>query len=271
MRCLRPIYVRDTAFPHTFHKMQVPCGKCYACRMNQRTDWTTRNLLELQCSAWALFVTLTYDDEHCPRNEDGVLEVEKYDVQTWLKRLRKWLDKTYGSKVRYFLTSEYGEGLKRPHYHTLLYFPTLETRKIATFDAIEDTWGKGQVKFGDVEPASVHYCMKYLMKFDEEIDPLPSGINRPFGSCLVNLRLACLGLLSREKSITRKGLRMLRLAKSLSIIRMKLPSLDSFKASALNCRGTFLGRWTFIGRHMLPMKQQSVRSTDVTYLLSLSL
>lgn len=148
--------------------------------MNQRTDWTVRNLLELQHCAWSLYVTLTYDDEHAPANVDGVLEVEKYDVQTWLKRFRKWLDKHYSTKVRYFLTSEYGEGLRRPHYHLLLYFPTLDSRKIATFDAIENTWGKGNVKFGDVEPASVHYCMKYLMKFDEEIEPLPSGINKPF-------------------------------------------------------------------------------------------
>ena len=174
--------------------------------MNQRTDWTTRNLLELQCAAWALFVTLTYDDDHAPCNCDGVLEVEKYDVQTWLKRLRKWLDKNTGSKVRYFLTSEYGEGLRRPHYHVLLYFDTLDSRKIATFDAIETTWGNGNVQFGDVEPASVHYCMKYLMKFDEEIQPLPSGINRPFALCHEGQRLACLGLMNVRKIITLKGL-----------------------------------------------------------------
>lgn len=205
MRCLSPIWVPDTAFPHLNRRMKVPCGKCYACRMNKRTDWTVRNLLELQCCAWSVFVTLTYDNDHVPSNTDGVLELEKRDVQTWLKRLRKWLDTQYNEKVRYFITSEYGEGLKRPHYHCLLYFQHYHSRKIATYDAIETTWGKGNVSFGDVEPASVHYCMKYLMKFDEEIDPLPTGINRPFVSCPENQRLACLGSRRLERTITLNG------------------------------------------------------------------
>lgn len=180
MRCLRPLRVRDPAYPHLNVRMQVPCGKCYACRTNQRTEWTVRASLELQYSAWSLFVTLTYDDEHCPRNDCGVLEVEKRDVQTWLKRFRKWLTKYQYDKVRYFITSEYGEGLRRPHYHCLLFFGHLSSRKLATFDAIETSWGNGQVNFGDVTTASIHYCMKYLMKFDEEVDPLPTGINKPF-------------------------------------------------------------------------------------------
>ena len=180
MRCLRPIYVKDTAFYWTNSRMQVPCGKCYACRMNQRTEWTVRNLLELQTCAWALFVTLTYDDDHIPVSDNGLFCVSKHDVQTWLKRFRKWLKKESYGNVRYFITSEYGEGLKRPHYHCLLYFDSFFSRDLKLFDEIEFSWAKGQVKFGDVEPASVHYCMKYLMKFDEEIDPLPEGVDPPF-------------------------------------------------------------------------------------------
>lgn len=47
--------------------------------------------------------------------------LRKRDVQLFLKRLRKYLDKYEGQKIRYFVTGEYGPESFRPHFHILLY------------------------------------------------------------------------------------------------------------------------------------------------------
>lgn len=157
--------------------MQVPCGRCYACRVNKRTEWTVRNLLELQCAKWSTFVTLTYDDEHIPMSASrNFFEVCKSDVQAFFKRLRKFMNSTNIGNFRYFLTAEYGEGLRRPHYHALLYFDDYASHSLQFYDTVQAKWGNGLVSFGDVEAASIHYCMKYIMKFDETCDPLPEEV-----------------------------------------------------------------------------------------------
>ena len=43
---------------------QVPCGQCIECRLKYSREWALRLCCENAVSQNALFVTLTYDDEH---------------------------------------------------------------------------------------------------------------------------------------------------------------------------------------------------------------
>jgi len=106
--CLHPVYLKA-------QKMYVDCGTCRSCRMKRRQEWASRMTHEMSTSTkkQALFVTLTYDKEHLPKN--GSVSVR--EMQTYIKRVRKSLP---GSKFRYYLCGEYGELFARPHYHLVL-------------------------------------------------------------------------------------------------------------------------------------------------------
>ena len=77
----------------------------------------------------ACFITLTYDDNHLPKDHS----LNKEHFQDFLKRFRKSINKQYGSKIneegvrvpvnpiRYFMAGEYGDHSWRPHYHAILF------------------------------------------------------------------------------------------------------------------------------------------------------
>lgn len=44
------------------------------------------------------------------------------DIQLFLKRLRKYIYKNYGEKIRFYIIGEYGTKSLRPHWHLLLFF-----------------------------------------------------------------------------------------------------------------------------------------------------
>ncbi|QCS36340.1 replication initiator protein [Capybara microvirus Cap3_SP_264] len=110
----------------------VPCGKCDICKESKRNDWSSRCTLESQNYDFPpLFITLTYDNEHC----DGSLH--KRDLQLFLKRLRMYYVRKRCAfqlpeyTLRYFACGEYGSFTSRPHYHLMLWnypiFGNLET------------------------------------------------------------------------------------------------------------------------------------------------
>lgn len=145
----------------------MPCGKCPQCLANYRAELISRLKVENFNSSFSLFVTLTYDDNNLFFNNKGVASVCKRDVQLFFKRLRKKL----GNKsFRYFLTSEYGDHTKRPHYHALLFFAI--PRDASIYDKITECWGKGFCDFGEVETGSITYCTKYCLK---KTAPPPEG------------------------------------------------------------------------------------------------
>lgn len=53
----------------------------------------------------------------------------KRDVQLFLKRLRKLLNRYTNEKIRYYAVSEYGPVHYRPHYHILFFYETEETNR----------------------------------------------------------------------------------------------------------------------------------------------
>lgn len=160
--------------------MDVPCGRCLACRLDRARDWTCRVLLEAQEHSQSCFITLTYDDIHIPRRMYGShatgevvgdsYSLDRRDVQLFLKRLRKHLEPL---KIRYFGCGEYGESTFRPHYHMVLFGwtpPDLKKYSIRDgnvywiSEVLSSIWGKGHVVIGEVSAKSAGYVARYTTK-----------------------------------------------------------------------------------------------------------
>ena len=146
MTCVRPIVVKVKGLG-----MQVPCGRCIACRVSRTREWALRLTHELEECPDASFITLTYKD--LPENAS----ISKREVQLFFKRLRKSSDK----KLRYYACGEYGGRFGRPHYHAIVYglLPDQETRAL-----VKDTWGLGLVHVGSVTYDSCRYVAQYIQK-----------------------------------------------------------------------------------------------------------
>lgn len=200
MPCYHPLYVRysDGQFSRFGGKftssveplegediVPVPCGKCEGCRLDRSKRWADRMLLEFEKPAGdlprraALFLTLTYDDDHMPviRASDnqmrGTLDLK--DVQDFLKRLRKFIAP---KKLRYFLAGEYGDLTFRPHYHMILFGLTMDdftdalpwtageekgTVNYLSFK-LNNVWTKGNVLFSPANYKTFCYVARYVLK-----------------------------------------------------------------------------------------------------------
>lgn len=148
--------------------MQVPCGKCVACLSNRRNEWSYRLEQELKRSVSAFFITLTYEDGKSPLSSNGIPQLLKYDLQTFLKRVRKAFPE---NSIRYFLVGEYGTTTHRPHYHGIFFNLPLNCEQF-----ILNKWGNGFVYFGDVNSKSINYVTKYILSKSS----FPDGCTKPF-------------------------------------------------------------------------------------------
>lgn len=169
---------RDMGFDGKADGVPFPCGQCLPCRINKRRVWTLRLMLESYYYEKACFVTLTYRDADLPYNLcNGVPVLEKRDCQLWLKRLRKYFDR---SGVRYYLAGEYGTRTHRPHYHAIIFglAPEELDPEWAVYGGrsggekgmekrstpLSQTWSYGLVHVGEVTRDSIQYCAGYVTK-----------------------------------------------------------------------------------------------------------
>lgn len=165
--------------------IKIPCGKCRGCRANKARIWADRMILELDHSKKAVFLTLTYNNEHVPirfdqKTGEAVLTLNKRDLQLFFKRLRKrFPDK----ELRYYACGEYGQGklsTHRPHYHIILFGLGLEDFKdlqphgmnelkqpywISDFFANE-IWKNGFCIISEVSWNTCAYVARYVKKKD---------------------------------------------------------------------------------------------------------
>lgn len=149
-QCISP-WVKE----HEGKKLDLPCGKCHACRSTRSSQWSFRLNKEAEVSSSAFFVTLTYDQPVI--TENGFMTLNKKDIQDFMKRLRK-LNK---ERLKYYAVGEYGSKTMRPHYHIILFNADIET--------IDKAWslnGKslGHIHIGQVTEASTGYTLKYISK-----------------------------------------------------------------------------------------------------------
>lgn len=149
--------------------LKLPCGKCEGCRLEQSRQWAMRCMHEkrMHSRQGSAFLTLTYDDEHLPRDYG----LHKPDLQNFMKRLRN----VRGSGLRFYACGEYGEKLQRPHYHVLLFntdFPDMKRNRdqregqhaIYTSEELSKLWYHGQNFIGDVTFDSCAYVARYVTK-----------------------------------------------------------------------------------------------------------
>lgn len=133
-------------------EVYVPCGKCPECLSRRASGWSFRLMQEERISSSSHFLTLTYDTQHVPITPAGFMNLDKRDVQLFMKKLRK----VHSQKLKYYVVGEYGGKSNRPHYHMLLFN--------ARVDLIQPAWDKGAIHYGDVSHASVGYTLKYMCK-----------------------------------------------------------------------------------------------------------
>lgn len=162
MQCTSPIKIgRNLSWEQYPEGLQVPCGKCLACRIAKRTEWSVRMLHELEFHEDAIFLTLTYDDENIPEYQS----LKKTDLQKFYKRLRKNISPR---KIRHFSCGEYGDQTDRPHYHAIIFGMSLNN---ADKQSVIDSWDKCdwspiriKKSFGLAEPDSINYVAQYIDK-----------------------------------------------------------------------------------------------------------
>jgi len=177
--CLTPFrVVRDEV------SISVPCGKCEKCAARRISGWSFRLMQQDKQSISSYFLTLTYEPERCPITKSGYMDLRKRDLQLFFKRLRKAHESLSSSSlpshpIKYYACGEYGGKSWRPHYHILLFNAELELMigkrhadmiKRGTIELDGKwpfkvaQWDNGHVTFGELNPASVGYTMKYISK-----------------------------------------------------------------------------------------------------------
>lgn len=137
-------------------RLNLPCGGCLGCQMNKARGWALRCQLEMQQHDHAVFTTLTYADEHLPPT------LRKNELSEYVRSVRKRLNprsKTNRTLVRFFASGEYGEQLKRPHYHLILYGIRPDQAQL-----LDEAWGKGFTTVEPITPARIAYCAGYTAK-----------------------------------------------------------------------------------------------------------
>jgi len=147
MPCYTPFQRKDVIGHPT-----IPCGNCPDCILRRTNGWAFRLEKELAIASSASWPTLTYSDQNVPITDHGLLSLRKTDLQAFFKRLRK----LNLPGIKYFAVGEYGKETLRPHYHVILMNAKIET--------IQPAWQQGEVKYGEVSPASIRYTLKYMQK-----------------------------------------------------------------------------------------------------------
>lgn len=161
--------------------IDVPCGQCIGCRLEKSRQWALRCVHEASLYPSNVFITLTYSDEHLPKNAS----LDKAHFQKFMKRLRK---KYHGNTVRFYHCGEYGDvdndnpkhlmqygvsKLGRPHYHALLFNIDFADKQIIsdkdgirlyTSQSLSRLWPYGYNTIGEVTFESAAYCARYVTK-----------------------------------------------------------------------------------------------------------
>lgn len=147
--------------------LSLPCGQCWGCRLERSRQWAVRCMHEASLYQHNCFITLTYDNDHCPTDRS----LNYGDFQRFMKRFRK---RFKGSTIRFYMAGEYGEKFERPHFHACIFgfdFPdkvlfkrTPSGALIYRSKSLEDLWPFGYSSIGDVTFESAAYVARYVMK-----------------------------------------------------------------------------------------------------------
>lgn len=166
--------------PKTIYKkgyyISVGCGKCFECLQQRATEWAYRICLESSLYEHNCMVTLTYNEDNCPKDS----HLSKRDLQLFMKRLRKHYNNV---KVKFFACGEYGDKKGRPHYHIILfnmYFEDMfwfckdkKGTDLYRSPVLERLWNKGFSSICEIEFNVAKYCAIYMQKPPKDGRPKP--------------------------------------------------------------------------------------------------
>lgn len=149
-----------------FPTFQLPCSKCLSCRLEYARQWAIRCIHEAMMHEESCFLTLTYDDQHL-KSEKLIYK----DFQDFMKRLR---EKYPHKQISYFVTGEYGDKNKRPHWHACIFGHIPEDSKykysndrgdkIFQAETLKSLWPMGISEYGTITFESAGYCARYSAK-----------------------------------------------------------------------------------------------------------
>lgn len=165
MQCVAPVrIIKNLSRSEYPDGLMVPCGKCIACRISKRREWSLRMFHELEAHDDSIFITLTYADNYLPDFQS----LSKRHLQLFFKRLRRNLAQ-YKRHIRYFACGEYGDTTDRPHYHAIIFGMSLnpDDKQIVMDSWTYCDWSVPQIRqnsFGLAEPDSINYVAQYIDK-----------------------------------------------------------------------------------------------------------
>lgn len=138
---------------YTKEYVQVGCGKCAACRARKISKNVPLLIREASCWKHVIFFTLTYNDKYLPKiNIDDYETLPQFKqslelcinksksfidlhkrcipvassehIQKFIKKIRQQIFRSFGERLafRYFISSDFGSTLFRPHYHGIFFF-----------------------------------------------------------------------------------------------------------------------------------------------------
>lgn len=201
MPCYKPMpAVRRLDGSVTFESRQrvdgntlwLACGQCVGCRLERSRQWAMRCMHEASLHDLNCFITLTYDDDHCPPD----MSLDYSHFQLFMKRLRKHFSSVVeyrdGSQIKktrvflplkFYMAGEYGEtnpvtkeidgGRYRPHFHACLFGVDFVDKvpvrflcrsELFTSPTLEKLWTYGASNIGRVNFESAAYVARYCMK-----------------------------------------------------------------------------------------------------------
>lgn len=212
--CLSLIRVKSKS-PYGIRMTTVPCGHCEECRRTRQNQWTARLMSELEeyhvkRGYNVGFITLTYQDSCLPTIPESFFKPGEYrripcfsynDVKQFIDTLRNYFfrKRRWRNAFRFFLTSEYGEQFRRPHYHALLLYSNRISPE-EMYKLVEDAWcGSAQIipqprrkalrrkplgitaPFSSFVPRDPQACGRYVAKYVCKDLAFESEISGMFG------------------------------------------------------------------------------------------
>lgn len=176
--------------------VEVPCGKCVACKLEYSRTWANRCYLESLCHPVNWFITLTYRDDQLKFGYKGFATLEKDALSDFIRKLRDHFG--HQVKIRFFGCGEYGSKTMRPHYHLIVFgapisdltidipdyskaplkdgrYPIFR-RKNSNGDyvfysqTVYDCWKKGKIEIEECSWNTAAYVSRYVMKKQNGLD-----------------------------------------------------------------------------------------------------